>query len=111
MNRKEAIIEEVMNIVIEHCGYSFMPVTKEDIIGKRGNIVVQMTRCIFVTALRLLRYSKPVIAAYMHRSEQAIDDILYAAHTFKCVDSEWTYIMSEADVLRDCEKYKDVNIQ
>lgn len=109
MNKKEQTIEEVMAIVLEECGYSFRKVTKEEVLSKRGDIIVQMTRCIFVTELMLLDYAKPTIAAYLGRSEQAIDDILYAAHGYKSVRKDWTYLMSEAESTMKCAKFKDIN--
>lgn len=107
MNKKEQIIEEVLAIVLEECGYSFRAITKEDVIGKRGDIVLQMTRCIFVTQLIHLNYTKPIIAAYLNRSEQAIDDILYAAHQHKDVQKDWTYLISEAECTTKCSKFRN----
>ena len=109
MNTKEETIERVMDIVLEHCTYSFKHVTKEDVIRKHGDITIQMTRCVFVSMLMFLDYSKPVIAAYLHRSIQAINDILYAAHSFRTVRKDWTYLVSEADCIKLCAEFKDVN--
>lgn len=108
MNKKERVIEEVLSIVLEECGYSFRPITKEDVISKRGDIVLQMTRCIFVTQLIHLNYSKPVIAAYLMRTEQAIDDILCAAHEYKDIRKDWTYLMSEADSTKRCAQFRNL---
>lgn len=109
MNKKEQTIEEVMAIVLEECGYSFRPVTKDEVISKRGDIIVQMTRCIFVTELMNLDYTKATIAAYLRRTEQAIDDILWAAHEYKSTKKDWTYLLSESEATKKCAKFKDVN--
>jgi len=106
MNEKERIIEEVLEIVIDECEYSFRPIIKDEIVGKRGDVVLQMTRCIFVTELIFLNYSKPIIAAYLGRTEQAIDDILSAAHEYRCIKKDWTYLVSEANSTRRCAALK-----
>ena len=108
INKKEQVIEEVLTIVLNECGYSFRQITKEEVLNKRGDLVVQMTRAIFVTELMFLGYAKIIIAMYMGRSEQAIDDILYAAHQFR-VKGDWTYRISEAECTKKCERYKDIN--
>lgn len=111
MNKKEQTIEDVLAIVIDECGYSFRTISKDDIISKRGDIVLQMTRCIFVTQLIHLNYTKPIIAAYLNRTEQAIDDILCAAHEYKDIRKDWTYLMSEAECTKRCAEYRNVNFE
>lgn len=109
MNKKEQTIEDVLNIVLEECGYSFRTIAKEDVLSKRGDLVLQMTRCIFVTQLMHLNYAKSIIAAYLGRTEQAIDDILCAAHEYKDIRRDWTYLMSEAEATKRCAVFRNVN--
>lgn len=111
MNKKEQTMEEVLKIVLEECGYSFRTISKEDVLGKRGDLVLQMTRCIFVTQLVHLNYTKPIIAAYLGRTEQAIDDILSAAHEYKDIRKDWTYLVSEAESTRRCAQFRNINFE
>lgn len=109
MNKKEQIIEEVMQIVLSECCYSFRPVTKDELIAKHGNTIIQKTRCIFVTMLIFLNYDKNTIAAYLRRSTQAIEDILFSAHQFRISkDDAWSYRVSEAECTKRCEPFKDM---
>ena len=49
MNDKEGLIYTILDMVIEECSLSFVQVTREDIIGKNGNEIVRMARCILDT--------------------------------------------------------------
>lgn len=77
MNDKEGLIYTILDMVIEECSLSFVQVTREDIIGKNGNEIVRMARCIFVTELLFFGYSDFAIYTFLNRTRQALDDILF----------------------------------
>lgn len=94
VNEKDAIKRKVLDIVIEECDSADAPVTAEDVKGRKKTENVCMTRCILVTQLMFMGYSRTSIANFIGRSEQSISNILDAAHQYKI--RSWAYRKTEA---------------
>lgn len=86
MNDKESIIYKVLDIVVEESTLTInedVTILPEDIIGKCKRDNVKMARCIFVAQMKCLGYSNATIAAFLHRQQKAIPEILSAAYEYK----------------------------
>lgn len=96
VNEKDLVKRKVLAIVVEECTSADAPVSAKDVRGKNKTDVVCMTRCLFVTQMMFLGYSKTSIAGFLHRSEQSIKNILESAHQFKI--QSWAYRVAEAKI-------------
>ena len=97
MNDKEAYIYKILDICVEECTFDLSEATNvkaEDILSKCKRENVVMTRCIFVTMMRFMGYSKTTAAAVLGRTEQAVTDILNVAHDYR--KTSWAYRVAEA---------------
>lgn len=89
MNTNETLIYDILDMVIEECSQSFLPISREDIIGKGGNENVRMARCIFATQLLFSGYSDITIYTFLGRTRQSFEDILYRAKEYR--KTSWVY--------------------
>lgn len=105
MNDKEGLIYTILDMVIEESSLSFVQVTRDDIIGKNGNEIVRMARCIFVTELLFFWYSDCAIYTFINRTRQALDDILFRAHEYR--RKSWIYRKTEAKCTLRCEELQN----
>ena len=96
MNKKEETIYKILDIVIDECEVTEdAPITRETMLGKCKRENVCMARCMFVTMLRYMGYSVSTIAAIVHRSEQAVSDILTNDHQYRIKSP--AYLIAEAE--------------
>lgn len=105
MNEKEGLIYTILDMVIEECSLSFVSISRDDIIGKNGNEIVRMARCIFVTELLFFGYSDFAIYNFINRTRQALDDILFRAHEYR--RKSWIYRKTEAKCTLRCEELQN----
>lgn len=102
MNEKQRYIYEILDICVAQCSMDIDESTKisrDDVLSKCKKENVCMTRCIFTTMLKFMGFSNTTIAATLQRSEQAIGDLLNAAHGYKKVS--WAYRIAEAKCRRE----------
>lgn len=107
MNNTESLIYTILDAIIEECSYSFAPITRDEIIGRNGNELVRMARCIFVTELKVLGYSNVVIYSFLNRTQQSLDEMTYRAHEFR--KNSWIYRKTEAKCMTRCEEIQNQN--
>lgn len=98
MNNKQRLIEEILTIVVDCCNidiYGEVSITNDDVLSANRSESVCMTRCIFVTEMLFMGYSKTTIAHILHRSEKTIGNILNQAHTYR--KTSYAYRIAEAE--------------
>lgn len=98
MNNKQKLIDDILTIVVSCCStdiYNENAITNEDVLGPNRSENVCMTRCIFVTEMLFMGYSKTTIANILHRSEKTIGNILNQAHTYR--KTSYAYRIAEAE--------------
>lgn len=98
MNNKQKLIEEILTIVVGSCNidiYGEVSITNEDVLSADRSDNVCMTRCIFVTEMMFMGYSKTTIARILHRSEKTIGNILNQAHGYR--KTSCAYRIAEAE--------------
>ena len=98
MNEKQALIEGILNIVLECCNVNEdgQPlITKEDIISKKRNDDVVMARCIFVSQLMFAGISRMAVGVYLQRDERSIRNILNQAHTYRMTSKLYRKLEAE----------------
>lgn len=86
MSDKQDLIDEVLQIVVDCCNVEVdgeHVITKAEIVSKRRDDAVCMTRCIFVAQMMCLGFSRTTIAKVVHRSERSIGDLLKKAYEYK----------------------------
>lgn len=97
MNDKQNLVNEILTIVVNCCKmdlFDIKPITNEDILGPSRAENICMTRCIFVTQMLFMGFSRTTIANILHRSEKTIGNILNQAHNYKKVS--YAYRLAEA---------------
>lgn len=107
MNEKQKFIYDILDICVGECSIDICEetnVTNEQVLSKCKNENVIMTRCIYVTMMVFMGYSKTTIAAVLGRSEQAIRDILSVAHEYR--KTSWAYRVAEAKCTLKIEPLK-----
>ena len=103
MNKKESNIDKILAIVVDECTMTEDLIIKsEEVRGKCKKENVCMTRAIFVTEMVFAGYSVTTIATYLHKTEQAVSDILNAAHQYRI--SSWAYRVAEAESTLKCKE-------
>lgn len=98
MSDKQDLIEKVLDIVVECCKvdvYGVEIITKEELLGECRNENACMTRCIFVTQMMFIGFSRSTIAALLHRSEKSVDRMLKQAHNYRI--TSYAYRLAEAE--------------
>lgn len=109
MNEKESYIYKILDVCVEECAMDLVEATKvtaEDVLAKCKRENVIMTRCIFISMLLFMGYSKTTIAAVLGRSEQAVSDILNVAHEYR--KRSWAYRCAEAKCTLRIERFKEL---
>lgn len=75
MNNKESELNRILENVVKCCTTEIdgvTTITSEDLLGKRRVENLIMTRCILVGQILAAGYSVTTVAAFLHRSPQAI---------------------------------------
>lgn len=86
MNNKQQAIYMALDIVVECCVTdvdNHRQVTSEEVLGPSRAENVVMTRCIFVTQMSFLGFSKTTTARVLHRTERAVSAMLEQAHQYR----------------------------
>lgn len=97
MNRKQELITQVLDIVLGCCNteiYGVTPMTSDDILGPNRSENVVMTRCLFVTQMIFMGFSRTTVANILHRNEKTIGNILTQAHQYRI--TSYAYRLAEA---------------
>lgn len=98
-SKKQQIFESVLQVVVECCsieiGDGEMTITAEDILGNSHRQSVHMTRCLFVTQMVFLGYTRDTISRILKRSEKSISDMLNNAHQYRI--QSFAYRQAEAE--------------
>lgn len=108
MNEKEQTLFDILDIVIgesQICSADGAQITREDVRGRCKKENVCMCRCIYVSMLMYMGYSKTTIAAFIGRTEQAVSDILLAAHEYK--KKSWAYRVVDAKSTLKCSEIRN----
>ena len=104
MNETEKTIYKVLDIVVEECSQSFLPITHKEVIGRGGNEQVRMARCIFVTQLLLLGYNDIVVYRFIGRTRQALEDMPNRSREYRKVS--WAYRQMYDACSKRCEQFQ-----
>lgn len=98
MNDKQKAIYKVLDIVVKCCVYDNVEgkeLTAEAVLSNNRSENIVMTRCIFVTQLLFLGYSRSTIARVLNRTERGISVLLENAHQLRI--RSFAYRIAEAE--------------
>lgn len=98
MSDKQDLIDNVLRVVVDCCKVDvdgFDIITKDEILGDCRNENACMTRCIFVSQMMFIGFSRSTISALLHRSEKSVDRILKKAHEYRI--TSYVYRLAEAE--------------
>lgn len=98
MSDKQDLISNVLQIVVDCCKVDVDGVeiiTREEVLGDCRNENACMTRCIFVSQMMFIGFSRSTIAALLHRSEKSVDRMLRQAHEYRI--TSYAYRLAEAE--------------
>lgn len=101
MNRKQELINKIIDIVLECCNteiYGVEPITHDDLLGPDRSENVVMTRCIFVTQMIFMGFSRTTVANILHRNEKTIGNILTQAHQYRITSCAYRIAEAESTI-------------
>lgn len=99
MNKKQSAIDRILEAVLECCNVDAegaVAITAEMVRGKDRHDNVLMTRCIFVSIMVLMGYSRTTTAAYLGRNEKSIGNILAQANQYRATSKAYLWADAEA---------------
>ena len=101
MNSKENLLDSVLRIGVECCSTKLddlciIPITLEDVLGKKKTDNILMTRCMIVSKIRALGYSVETIAKLFKRTPMSIRNIVVVARQYH--DYSSAYRMAEREL-------------
>lgn len=108
MNKKQSAIDKILEAVLECCNMDSdgaTIITAEMVRSKDRHDNVLMTRCIFVTQMMFMGYSRCTTAAYLHRDQKSIGNILAQAEQYRATSRAYRIADSEVTL-----KLKELNL-
>lgn len=102
MNSKESLLDSVLRIGVECCSTKLdelclIPITLEDVLGKKKTDNILMTRCMIVSKIRALGYSVETIAKVFKRTPMSIRNIVVVARQYHDYSSAYRLAERELD--------------
>lgn len=106
MNRKQEILERVIDIVVHCCNTELSNgetiITKEMVLSReRIGEVADWTRCILVTQLLVMGYTTELIATILNREPQSITDKRKKHNNLD--DTSFVYHVAYAEASAKCQ--------
>ena len=92
MSKLEEAIEEILSVICKEYKVFGTSISKEDILGSSKSQNACRARCVFVCILYEKGFATKSISNMLHRSEQAIGDILCAQYKYR---KQWEYRTAE----------------